>query len=143
MPLKLYTVSMILKIAINYILVGIPAINIPGAAVGSLVAYLFVSVVGIYIIAKETGVVPDFNKILIKPLIAAIFCGVVAFGCNYVVSNYILAPGRFTVIPSVIVAMLVYTIALLLLKGITDEDLQEIPGGNKIGKILAKYKLLR
>lgn len=143
MPLKLYTVGMIIKILINYILVGIPSINIQGAAVGSLVAYLFVSIVGIYIIAKETGVVPDFNKILLKPLFAAICCGVAAFGSNYVVSNYILKTGRFTVLPSIIVAVIVYTFALLLFKGITEEDLQEMPGGNKIGKILAKCKLLR
>ncbi len=144
MPLKLYTVGMIIKIVINYILVGIPSINIQGAAVGSLVAYLFVSIVGIYIIAKETGVVPDFNKILLKPLFAAICCGVSAFGSNYLISNYILkSGGRFTVIPSVIVAVIVYTLALLLFKGITEEDLQEMPGGNKIGKILAKCRLLR
>lgn len=143
MPLKLYTVGMIIKIIINYILVGIPSINIQGAAVGSLVAYLFVSVVGIYIIAKETGVVPDFNKILLKPLLAAVCCGVSAFGCNYLISNYIVEPGRFTVMPSIIVAVVVYVLALLLFKGITEEDLQEFPGGNKIGKILAKYRLLR
>lgn len=143
MPLKLYTVGMIIKILINYILVGIPSINIQGAAVGSLVAYLFVSIVGIYIIAKETGVVPDFNKILLKPLFAAICCGAAAFGSNYLVSNYILKTGRFTVIPSIIVAVIVYIFALLLFKGITEEDLQEMPGGNKIGKILAKCKLLR
>lgn len=143
MPLKLYTVGMIIKIVINYILVGIPSINIQGAAVGSLVAYLFVSIIGIYIIAKETGVVPDFNKILLKPLSAAVCCGVAAFGSNYLISNYIMKPGRLTVIPSVIVAVIVYVVSLLLFKGITKEDLQEIPYGNKIGKILEKYKLLR
>ncbi|MEE1056407.1 MAG: polysaccharide biosynthesis protein [Acutalibacteraceae bacterium] len=143
MPLKLYTVGMIMKIIINYILVGIPQINIQGAAVGSLVAYLFVSVIGIYIIAKDTGVVPDFRKILLKPLFAAICCGVAAYGSNYVVSTYIMSEGRFTVLPSVIVAVIVYVVALLLFKGITAEDLQEMPGGNKIAKILAKYKLLR
>ncbi len=141
MPLKLYTIGMIIKIVINYILVGIPSINIQGAAVGSLVAYLFVSIVGIYIIAKDTGVVPDFNKILIKPLMAAILCGAAAFGCNLLITSFI-PLGRFTALPSVMVAMLVYVIALILLKGITEEDIQEIPGGNKIGKILAKYKLL-
>lgn len=141
MPLKLYTIGMIIKIVINYILVGIPSINIQGAAVGSLVAYLFVSIVGIYIIAKDTGVVPEFNKILIKPLMAAILCGAAAFGCNYLITSFV-SLGRLTAIPSVLVAMLVYAIALILFKGITDEDLQEIPGGNKIGKILAKYKLL-
>ena len=51
--------------------------------------------------------------------------------------------GRFTVLPSVLVAVVVYAVVLLLIKGITAEDLQEMPGGNKIAKILAKYKLLR
>lgn len=143
MPLKLYTVGMIIKIIINFTLVGIPVINIQGAAVGSLVAYLFVSVVGIYFIVKDTGIMPDFKTILLRPLLAAICCGAAAFGCNYVVSNYIMEPGRLTVIPSVIVAVIVYIIALILFKGITVEDLQEIPGGNKISKLLAKYKLLR
>lgn len=141
MPVKLYTVGMIIKIIINYVLVGIPSINIQGAAVGSLVAYLFVSVVGIYIIAKDTKVVPDFNKILLKPLVAAILCGVAAYGSNFVITTY-LDLGRFTALPSIAVAVLVYAISLILLKGITAEDLQEIPGGNKISKKLAKYKLL-
>lgn len=143
MPLKLYTVGMIVKIVLNYILVGIPAINIQGAAVGSLVGYMIVCLIGIYIIAKDTGVVPNFNTILLKPLLASICCGVVAFGTNYVFSNFIMGNGRFTVIPSVIVAVIVYVTALLLFKGITQEDLQEMPAGNKIAKILAKYRLLR
>ena len=143
MPLKLYTVGMIVKIVLNYILVGIPAINIQGAAVGSLVGYMIVCLIGIYIIAKDTGVVPNFNTILLKPLLASICCGVVAFGTNYIFSNFIMGNGRFTVIPSVIVAVIVYVTALLLFKGITQEDLQEMPAGNKIAKILAKYRLLR
>ena len=149
MPLKLYSVGMIIKIAINYILVGIPQINIQGAAVGSLVAYLFVSVVGIYIIAKDTGVIPDFRKILVKPLFAAVCCGVSASLVNRLV-RMILKPSalplwanRFLVVPSLIVALLVYFAVLILIRGITEDDLNEMPGGNKIAKILAKYKLLR
>lgn len=142
MPLKLYSIGMGMKILINYILVGIPEINIQGAAVGSLVAYLFVSVVGIYIIAKDTKVVPNFRQILIKPLISAVCCGFAGYSCNMLVSN-IVPPGRFTVLPSLIVAVIVYVCVLLLLRGITEEDLKEMPGGNKIAKLLAKYKLLR
>jgi len=141
MPLKLYTVGMLVKIVINYTLVGIPEVNIQGAAVGSLVAYMFVSVVGIYFIAKDTKVVPDFKTILLKPLLAAVCCGAAAYGCSCVI-NTIMAPGRLTVIPSLVVAVVVYVLALLLFKAVTPEDLENIPGGNKIGKLLAKYKLL-
>ncbi len=142
MPLKLYTIGMLIKIVINYILVGIPQINIQGAAVGSLIAYLFVSVVGVYIIAKDTKVIPDFSKILIKPLISAICCGVSVYFVNYFISQ-VISPNRFRVIPSLIVAIIVYFGMLLLSKGITAEDLSEMPGGNKLAKILAKYRLLR
>lgn len=141
MPLKLYTVGMLVKIVINYTLVGIPEVNIQGAAVGSLVAYMFVSVVGIYFIAKDTKVVPDFKTILLKPLLAAVCCGAAAYGCSCVI-NTIMPPGRLTVIPSLVVAVVVYVLALLLFKAVTPEDLENIPGGNKIGKLLAKYKLL-
>lgn len=142
MPLKLYSVSMVMKILINYILVGIPEINIQGAAVGSLVAYLFVSVVGVYIIAKDTGVIPNFRQILIKPLISAVCCGIAGFGCNKLVLMFV-EESRFTVIPSLIVAVIVYVAVLLITRGITSDDLQEMPMGNKIAKILAKYRLLR
>lgn len=148
MPLKLYTVGMLIKIAINYTLVGIPQINIQGAAVGSLIAYLFVSVAGVYIIAKDTKVIPDFSKILIKPLISALCCGVAAYLVNSVVLRILPEHAsslvmRFSVVPSLIVAMIVYFAMLILTKGITAEDLSEMPGGNKLAKLLAKYRLLR
>ena len=104
---------------------------------------------GIYIIAKDTGVIPDFRKILVKPLFAAVCCGVSASLVNRLV-RMILKPAalplwanRFLVVPSLIVALLVYFAVLILIRGITEDDLNEMPGGNKIAKILAKYKLLR
>lgn len=82
MPLKLMSIAMVVKISLNYTLVGIPTINIQGAAVGSLVAYLFVVVVGLYFLCKETKIVPDFVHVLIKPLIGAVVC--VLIGTGYI-----------------------------------------------------------
>ena len=43
LPVKLLSVGVIIKIILNYTLVGIPAINIQGAGVGTLVCYVFIT----------------------------------------------------------------------------------------------------
>lgn len=141
LPLKLLTVGMIIKILLNYTLVGIPSVNIQGAAVGSLVGYLFIVVVGIYFLCKETKIVPDFMKIFVKPLIASILCGIGAYASYGLIS--LVFKSRLTVIISILAAVIIYVIALLLIKGLTKDDILMLPKGNKIAKTLEKYHIIR
>lgn len=141
LPLKLLSVGMVIKIVLNYTLVGIPSINIQGAAVGSLVAYLFVTVAGIYFLCKETKVLPDFVPILIKPLIGAVFCAVAAFA-GYGLCNLLL-PSKISTVLAIIIAVAVYVITLFLIKGVTKEDILMLPKGNKIVKTLEKHHIIR
>ena len=48
LPVKLLSVGVIIKIILNYTLVGIPAINIQGAGVGTLVCYVFITFFALY-----------------------------------------------------------------------------------------------
>ena len=43
---------------------------------------------------------------------------------------------------AIVVAVVIYALALLLIKGIAREDVESLPQGGKIAKILEKYKLL-
>ena len=49
---------------------------------------------------------------------------------------------RIATILAVVTAIVVYLIALLLLKAIKREDVLQMPKGNKIVKILEKRKLI-
>ncbi len=140
-PLKLFTVGMIMKIVVNYILVGIPEINIQGANVGSMVCYGFVTVVAMFVLCRQTKVVPDFMSILVKPLIAAIICGAAAY-FSEILFDFIFVQ-RVSTILAVIVAVVVYVVALLLLQAIKREDILQMPKGNKIVKVLEKRRLIR
>ena len=140
-PLKLFTAGMIMKIIVNYILVGIPEINIQGANVGSMVCYGFVTVVAMFVLCRRTGVIPDFMSILVKPLLASLLCGAAAY-FSEILFDIVLMQSIATIL-SVIVAIIVYIISLLLLRAIKREDILQMPKGNKIVKVIEKRHLIR
>lgn len=141
LPLKLLSIGMIIKIILNYTLVGIPTINIQGATVGSLVGYLFVTVSGLYFLCKETRIVPNFVTVFIKPLFAAVLCAFSAWG-GYQLINMVI-PSKPATILAIILAVVVYFVFLLLFRAITKYDINMLPKGKKIAKTLEKHHLIR
>lgn len=141
LPLKLLSIGMVIKIILNYTLVGIPTINIQGATVGSLVGYLFVTVTGLYFLCKETRIVPNFVTVFIKPLLASVLCAFTAWG-GYIVLNMAI-PTKFATILAIVIAVIVYFVFLLLFRAITKDDINMMPKGKKIAKTLEKHHLIR
>ncbi len=141
MPLKLYAIGMLIKIVSNYILCGIPEINVQGGSIGTLLCYTFVIIVAIYTLIKETGIVPDFRVVVIKPFISAVACAAAAWG-SYVLLSMAIGSVTVCTILAVVIACVVYAIFLLLLRGISKSDIIMLPKGNKIVTILEKFKLI-
>ena len=141
MPLKLYSVAMVMKVALNYAFVSIVDVNIMGAAVGSLVAYLFVCVVGMYFLVKKAGVVPDFVNSMLKPFFSALVCGAAAYLSYNLLINII--PSAVATLLSIAVAAVFYITALLLLHTFSENEIKMLPKGKKVVIILAKLHLLR
>ncbi len=141
MPLKLMSIAMVVKISLNYTLVGIPTINIQGAAVGSLVAYLFVVVVGLYFLCKETKIVPDFVHVLIKPLIGAVVCVLIGTGVYNLLASVIAS--KISILITAVFTVIIYFISLLLLRVVSRREICMMPKGEKIAKLLEKAHILR
>ena len=139
-PLKLFAVGMLMKIVVNYVLVGIPQINIQGANIGSIVCYGFVTVVALFVICRETKIIPDFISIFVKPLLAGLVCGAAAYFSEIFFDIFF--KQRIATVLAVITAIIAYIIALLLFRAIKREDVLQMPKGNKIVKILEKRKLI-
>ena len=139
-PLKLFAVGMVMKIIVNYVLVGIPQINIQGANIGSIVCYGFVTVVALFVICRETKIIPDFVSIFVKPLLAGLVCGAAAYFSEIFFDMFF--KQRIATILAVVTAVIAYIIALFIFKAIKREDVLQMPKGNKIVKILEKRKLI-
>ncbi len=140
-PLKLFAIGMVIKIIVNYVLVGIPEINIQGANIGSIVCYGFVTVVALFVLCRQTKIIPDFVSIFVKPLLAGIVCGVVAYFSEILFDLFF--KQRIATILAVVTAIIAYIIALFVFKAIKREDILQMPKGNKIIKLLEKRKLIR
>ena len=140
MPLKLYSVAMIMKILLNYLFVSMVSINIMGAAIGSLVAYLFVCVVGMYFLIKKAGVVPDFISTTIKPLIGAVCCAGGAYLSYKMLSPHI--SSAIATILSIVIAAIIYLVVLLLLHTFTENEVKMLPKSKNLVTLLAKLHLL-
>lgn len=140
-PVKLMLIGSSAKIVINSILIGIPEINLKGAPYGTFVSYSFVVVASLVILLKTTKISLNIVSTFIKPLAAGIMCAMAAWASNGLLSG-VVSSGKIVTALSLIVAVVVYAVAILLIKGITKDDLQLFPKGEKIQKVLEKYRLI-
>ena len=141
LPLILCSIAMVIKISTNYLFVSVVELNVTGAAVGSLVAFTFVFIVGMYLLIKHSKVRPDFINTIIKPMICGAACAASAFGVYTLVNRFV--GNMISVVAAVIVAVMVYVVVLMLLKTFTKEEIYMLPKGNNIVTILEKVHLLR
>ena len=140
-PVKNIAVGAVIKIVINFILVGIPQINILGAPIGTLCCYLYIAIADIYCLIKYSKVRPNFIPTVIKPFFAALCCGLSAFVVNLALSQFI-SHQKLVTLASVFFAAVIYVVAIAVLKCISAEDVTTLPKGEKLVKILGKFHII-
>lgn len=141
LPLILCSIAMVIKVLTNYLFVSIVEMNITGAAVGSLVAFTFVCIAGMYLLIRNAKVKPDFINTTLKPLISAIVCALTVYGAYTLFHMFV--GNVISIVAAIILAVIVYVLALMLLKTFTKEELYLLPKGKNIVTILAKLHLIR
>lgn len=139
LPVKALCAAMALKIAINWVLCGVPEINLMGAGVGTLVSYLFLVVVQIILLQRVAQVRLPVKELLGPPFLSALVCGGAAYA-GYAVLRRAL-PGReaFCLLGSILLGAGAYAFGALALGAVTKDDLNLVPGGQKIAKTLEKW----
>jgi len=129
------------KIAINLILIPIPAINVYGAIIGTTVCYLITSIINCIVLARQTKSRFDIMGIFIKPAAAS---ALMALGC-YVVYNtiyYIIPRNAISTLISILFGMVLYLAFMLLFKGIREEEVLMLPSGKKLAALLKRFRLI-
>ena len=141
-PIVTMLIGGVIKVTLNFILIANPEINIKGACISSTVCYLVMVTINIFQLTRATGVKLNYISVFLKPFIAALFCGVGAFLGNLLLVDVMGIESRLTTIVAVCFGGAFYAISILLVKGIVKDDLEMIPKGEKIAKVLAKFGLL-
>ena len=141
-PLKTIAIGSAVKILMNFILIGNPAININGAPISTTICYALMLAINLTSLLKVTKTKVNFISIFVKPLVAAASCGITAAFTYMLLTTKMELGGSISAIVSICAGGAVYAIMLVLVKGISKDDLEMIPKGEKIAKVLAKFGLL-
>ena len=131
----------VVKIALNWILIRIPSINVVGAVISTDVCYLVASIFNVFMLMRYTKTRVNFSGVLIKPTIGSIIMGI---GCviGYKVISLVFGNTISTLL-TIIVAVIIYLLVMIFIRGITEEDLLSIPKGRILVRVFKKIGLLK
>jgi len=141
------TIGGIIKIALTWILLADPRISIYGAAISTVVCYAVICVINMALVKWRIPNSPSFIQILTKPVLCAAAMGAAAWASFGILHRLTLTflsgaglSSRFLwAIPlagAIGIAAVVYLILIIALRAITLEDMQMLPKGEKLSKIL-------
>ena len=125
----------IVKIVVNYILVGDPRINIQGAPFGTLCCYLCITILNLYTMRRMMRRPPNVLRHLIKPMIASVLMGAVAL-VSWKVLGHLTASRLVLCGGPIALAAVAYLALVLALKVVTYDDCMLLPKGEKIARLL-------
>ena len=139
LPIITMVIGGVAKVLVSYTLVGNPKIMIFGAPVGTLTCFVIVGVLNLFIIHRCVPHPPRYLVVFCKPLAASVFMGAAVWGTHGLLDR--LLSGSFLLdaaatAASILVGVAVYAVLVLALRILTPEDLEMMPGGRKLAKIL-------
>ncbi len=144
-PVITMPIGGVVKIILNWVLISDPAIGVRGAAWSGIACYLVICAINIAFICLRIPERPGIVKIFLKPVIAALCMSAAAFlgykGLLALLGAVGMDAGsRFGMLiamaGAIVIAVIVYFLMILLLKAISREELELVPKGDKIAKLL-------
>ncbi len=138
LPVIGLVVGAAVKVVVSSALIRMPDIHIFGAAAGSIACYMVAAVMGTIFVWRHAKFELSLRNYIGKPLLATVAMGV----CVYFVYKIVGARSNaLGVLLSIAVALTVYLLVLLLTKGLTREEVENMPGGNKLEHVFLKLKI--
>ena len=138
------------KIVLTFVLTGISWLNVKGAAISTVSAYIVAATLDYISVRAFTNLKADFNLVILKPLITAGFMGICARGSYEIIMLALGFTGlsafgqnAIATLSGVLIGGLVYVFTLFRIKAITIEELESMPKGQKMVNKLKKLKIIK
>ena len=154
--IPIYTVIAggVVKVMMNYLLVGNPEINIHGAPISTLLCYVTIVGLNLFFVWKYSPEKPRYLEIFVKPVIASLLMGGGAWAVHGFLNRAL--PGVFLGMLSgegaaaraaylsnalatlfgILAGVIVYAILVVALRILRAEDLKTVPHGERLAKLL-------
>lgn len=157
LPILAVVIGGVVKLVVNYILVGNPNIRINGAPVGTLCCFAVITLLEMFFIRRAVRQAPRFARTFAKPLVASVVMAAAAWGSHGLLDKifrsmdlfwkvgetgelyYSYMGSALATVGAIFIAVIIYVALVLVLRAISKEDLSLMPKGEKIAKILRIY----
>ena len=135
-------IGAVIKIVATYVLVGIPALNVNGAAIGTVIAYLTAALLNYRGLRKHADVDLDLGNIFIRPLWASLIMGAGAVGMYKLI--FMLHPSNLIASGiAIIFAVIVYFVMVFVTGAVSREELALVPKGETLYNIAVRMHLAK
>lgn len=133
----------IVKVIATWILVGSPKFGIFGAPLSTLICYLCISAFNIFFICRKVKARPNFRIAFVIPVLSTAVMTAVAgicYGIGMKLAGSWFSAARLHMLIimgiSIVAAVIVYAVLIVVLGGITKEDMELVPKGERIARAL-------
>ena len=122
------------KLTMNYILIGNPEINIKGAPIGTLTCYALISAINLFLVYRIVEEKPRYLHLFGKPLAASVVMGLCAHFSYGFLAGFL--GNALATLGAIAIAVVIYVALVVFLRIITREDLEMIPNGARLARLL-------
>ena len=142
LPILTVIIGGVVKIVLNYILVGNPDINIHGAPISTLCCYMTIAGLNLFFVWKYSPEKPRYLSIFAKPVAASVLMGGAAWAVHGLTlraltgGTYSYGANAIATMGGICVGVVVYFILVVALRILRAEDVRSIPHGNTLIKLL-------
>lgn len=139
LPIITMVIGGVAKVIVSYTLVGNPKFMIYGAPVGTLTCFVVVSVLNLIVIKRMVPQPPRLVTVFLKPLVASATMAAAAWGCQGLLARFFSGSFIKNAVATgggILAGVVVYVILIVALKVLSREDLEMMPKGDKIAKLL-------
>ena len=131
-------IGAVVKVFVSIWLIRDPDINIAGAVIGTMCCYAIAAVIDVAFVIKNVKLRLSLPNHILKPGIATALMGGVAILVYRMVSVY---SNTLGVLAAILLAILVYGLALSIMHAITKEEMSLMPGGGRMGRLMRRARL--
>ena len=141
LPIITVVIGGVVKIVMNYILVGMPEINIHGAPISTLCCYVVIAGLNLFFVWKYSPEKPKYIRLFAKPVVATALMGASARVVYGITARLLDGHGAYGVnalatLFGIGAGVVVYGVLVIVLRILRADDLRGIPKGDKIIKLL-------
>ncbi len=139
-PVRNAVIALIVQAVAMVISMLVFHLGIYAVVVAHIVFSLLMCILNGISVKRYTQFQPDIMKTFIKPAISSVIMGAAAWIVYFVLHK--VTGNAISTIVSILASIIVYSVSLLLTKGLTEEELRSFPKGTLVIRFAKKFRLL-